>query len=93
MSRAEGLAILPNGDKYYFQYCGTSDVCRTNLFNTSDELWENWDKDNNGKCICNDKKNEKEVILSSSYGYWNFLFKSKICIKCLCITGKTDNFY
>lgn len=91
MSHAEGKAILPDGTQYWFEYNGTADVCCTRLYKTMKELNENWRLNNFTECIC--KENEKKfknVILSTMYGGWHFLFYSTICEKCLCITGKID---
>lgn len=94
MSHAPGLVLLPNGQQYLFEYDGTADICCTRLYNTMEELNEHWRKDNMRECTCGDKLPQIEVILSTSYGGWHFLWRSEICIVCMAITGEThDNFY
>ena len=87
MSHADGLAILPNGDTYHFEYNGTVDICCTRLYKDYNEMHANWRADNLAECSC-DTKIFKKVMLSTSYGHWDFLWESEICEKCLCITGK-----
>lgn len=90
MSHADGLAILPNGKSYHFEYNGTVDICCTRLYTEYEELHANWRNDNLRDCICEEKQYTK-VMLSTSYGHWHFLWPSAICEKCLCITGKTHD--
>lgn len=91
MSHADGLALLPNGEKFYFEYNGTSDICCTRLYSEYEKLHENWRKNNLSECHCTPTGNQS-VILSTSYGRdWHFLFESTICIKCMAITGKYDD--
>ena len=87
MSHSDGLAILPNGYKYNFEYDGTADICCTRLYEDYKEMHNNWRKDNCKECICNIPTKTK-VILTTSYAAWNFLWESEICTNCMCITGK-----
>lgn len=95
MSHADGLAILPNGDEYWFEYDGTMDICCTRLYKEYEELHANWRKDNRRDCSCSEKERVSiPVVLSTSYGAfnrhsgWQFLWLSEICKKCMCIIGK-----
>lgn len=90
MSHAQGLAQTADGTKYYYEYNGTADICCTRLYLTTDELMTHWRKDNEAICKCSTPEWEK-VILSSDYGYSDFLFYSMICQDCMAITGKTHN--
>jgi hypothetical protein len=87
MSHADGLAILPNGEKFHFEYNGTVDICCTRLYKEYEDLHKNWRNDNHADCVCVSKKYSK-VILSNAYARWDFMFESEICIECMCIVGK-----
>ena len=51
-----------------------------------------WRKDNLRECICEIKKFTR-VILTSYYGYTDFLWFSEICEQCMFIVGKIHDFY
>lgn len=91
MSHADGLAILPTGKTYHFEYNGTVDICCTRLYVTYEDLHENWRKDNLRDCHCEEKK-YATVMLSTAYSHWHFLWESEICERCLAIVGKTNDF-
>ena len=90
MSRANGLAILPDGKHYWFEYNETIDACCPKLFKDLEERNKNWKEPNWKECECNDTKNHKKVILSTDYGFWHFLFESMICETCMAIVGKLE---
>lgn len=87
MSHADGLAILPDGTMYHYEYNGTCDICCTRLYKDYEEMHQNWRKDNLRDCIC-DQKEYKKVVLTTAYGHWDFLWTSEICEECMCIVGK-----
>lgn len=91
MSHADGLAILPNGTKYHFEYNGTVDICCTRIYKDYEEMHKNWRIDNLRDCKC-EERSHMQVMLSTSYGAkWHFLWESTICLNCMCITGKTHD--
>lgn len=89
MSRANGRCFTINGDRYYFIYNGTNDMCFTRLYYSS-EIYDktSWDFESNEvACTCSEK-NHTQCMLSTDYGNPHFLFESEVCEKCLCITGR-----
>jgi hypothetical protein len=91
MSHADGLAILANGEMFHFEYDGTMDRCCTRLYIDYEEMHANWrTRENCQECTCEEKK-YSQVMLSTSYGSWGFLWESEICKACMCIVGKTHD--
>ena len=86
MSHSLGIVEFKNGERFYFEYNGTADICTQTLRNTTQEVYDNWRKNFDYKeCSCG---NEEEVIIYSSYGFGS-TWKSKACKNCMIIT-KTD---
>lgn len=68
----------------YYEYDGTSDVCRPRLFNTSDEVHDNWrTKDFWRECKCGNAPTP--VWIYSGYG-GGFYWEGEACLKCHAIT-------
>ncbi len=91
MSHAEGKIKLENGNEYYYEYNGTSDVLCTRMYKTNDELHDkdNWRGDNHREC--NDDSHKKlKGAASTNYGAgWHHVLDAEVCEQCMAITGRT----
>lgn len=84
MSHALGKAIFPDGLEMFFEYDGTSDYARANLFSTADEVDNQWRQDQEKRpCSCG---GSEAVELQVDYGD-GILFGSTACRHCKVITG------
>ncbi len=84
MSHANGQVRFPDGLVLFFEYNGTSDVEIPNLYNTSQELSNNWRDHPKVKCVCGQESEPVEIATDYADGsQW----KGKACRKCMCITS------
>lgn len=84
MSHANGEAKFSDGTVMHFEYNGTSDVCRTALKPTYEEMQKDWRKPgNDADCKCGQPS--EIVELSTDYG-GGFSWPGKACRKCMAIT-------
>lgn len=82
MSHANGEVRFNDGSIKHFEYNGTSDICIPKLYDTYDEMTDNWRKYKKEECNC--KHYEEPVEIYASYGdgtYWN----GTACRKCMMI--------
>ena len=82
MSHASGAVKFKDGRKKYYEYNGTSDVCISHLYDTFEEMSDNWRQSEWLSCECGE---EEEVEIYSSYGF-GFCFKGKACKNCRSIS-------
>jgi hypothetical protein len=86
MSHAQGQCRFEDGEIWWWEYDGTSDIVLRPLFKTSDELSENWRKGLNRGCTCG---GHEIVELAHDYGggsYWH----GSACRKCGAITSEWE---
>lgn len=84
MSHASGKVTFNDGLVLHYEYDGTVDVCRVNLWDTYEEMdshWRNYDIPIR-ECEC-DK--DEDVVISTSYAY-GFEWEGRACRHCKCIT-------
>ena len=66
MSHANGEVRFDDGSIKYFEYNGTSDICIPKLYDTYDELIDNWRKWKQEKVSCNHY--EEAIEIYTDYG-------------------------
>jgi hypothetical protein len=88
MSHSSGEVIKDNQVIGYFEYNGTVDVALPAIWNTMDEVHDNWRKQEWRSCTCSTPQ-VSEVTLYSSYGS-GFHWKSKACLSCRTIVSNHD---
>lgn len=93
MSHARGQVRFHDGDIKYFEYNGTSDKCKPKLYDTFDEMIDDWRKPyiieeaNNMKCT----HNEEDVDIYTDYAN-GFYWKGTACKKCNMLLKGIDPF-
>lgn len=91
MSHASGSILFKDGTIKHYEYDGTADVVISHLYDTMQEVHDNWRKGTWIDCSCGD---EEDVEVYTSYGYGS-CFKGKACKKCCSVRSiedKNDNF-
>lgn len=79
MSHSNGKVIVNTQIVGYFEYNGTCDVVLGRIYDSLEELRENWRCGDMGKCICGQEPSE--VVLHTTYGS-GFHWPGKACLKC-----------
>lgn len=69
MSHAAGLVRFSDGTVKWCEYNGTSDVMLPALFDTQDQLVQNWRKQGWHDCLCVDTHEPVEIYSSYGSGY------------------------
>jgi hypothetical protein len=82
MSHSSGTVTFKDGLVLHYEYDGTCDVCIPALYETFDEMWENWRTYPERECKCN---NDEDVTIYSNYGN-GFSWEGTACRHCMCIT-------
>jgi hypothetical protein len=82
MSHSSGKVTFKDGLVLHFEYNGTSDICIPKLYETFEEMSENWRTYPKAECNCG---NDEEVIIYASYG-GGIEWEGRACRKCMCIT-------
>lgn len=84
MSHASGQIKFEDGLVLHYEYDGTSDVCRPNLFDTNEDMQRYWRDYTfyNRKCECG---GDEEVEISTTYGNGS-VWDGRACRQCKCIT-------
>jgi len=83
MSHSTGVVKFEDGQIFYFEYNGTSDVCLPFLYETYEELHANWRRRDWKLHKC--ELEPENVVIYSTYGggfYWN----GRACRKCMLLT-------
>jgi len=89
MSHAIGAVRFEDGKILYYEYNGTTDVVIDKLYETQDEVLENWRKYPDANCGCG---NDEPVRIMSTYGD-GFAWDGRACRNCYAITdGFTVDF-
>lgn len=84
MSHASGTVTFVKDDKKcWFEYNGTSDVCIPSIWDTEEEMHDNWRKSGWKTCTCGGE--HEEVVIESHYG-GGFSWEGEACRTCMCIT-------
>lgn len=91
MSSVKGTVTFKKDELVlHYEYSGTSDVAIPALYNTFDELWENWRDHEWRECNCG---KQEEVTIHSTYGS-GLEWEGEACRHCMCITKNlTPTFY
>lgn len=82
MSHSNGEVKFNDGSIKHFEYNGTSDICIPKLYDTYDEMTDNWRKWKQGECTCN--HHEESVEIYTDYGD-GFHWSGTACGKCMMI--------
>jgi len=86
MSNATGAVKFADGTIRYFEYAGTSDVCISHLYETTEDVSENWRNHEWLNCDCG--KGEP-VSIYTQYG-GGFYINGEACKHCNSLTTDTD---
>ena len=89
MSRASGMVKFNDGTILHCIYDGTVDIMHHELFDISNEAWDNWYSNTAYKdaCTCNGER----VLIHSDYGEGE-TYTGKACKEHKCITFDFHNF-
>lgn len=82
MSNSSGAVRFGDGLIMHCEYHGTVDVMRSPLYDTYDEMKENWRSLKWTYCLC---KQDEPVTIASSYGH-GFTWEGRACRHCKAIT-------
>lgn len=92
MSHAHGVVLGPeNVVLGWYEYNGTSDIACPRVFETSEELQENWRKLAVEWLTCSCGGEPESVTIATSYGK-GFGWPGKWCPRCRCLTDGLDPF-
>jgi hypothetical protein len=86
MSHANGAVLFPDGLVLWYEYNGTSDVTISHLYDTYDEMRDNWRRSDGLDCICGQ---DEPVRIACDYGsshHW----PGRACRHCRAITAGRD---
>ena len=87
MSHASGKVRFNDGTIMHYEYDGTSDWVIPKLYDTHEEMWDNWRKYEYQEIHCEHKLEDIEIY--SDYGN-GFYWKGKACRKCnMVIEGRS----
>lgn len=81
MSNSNGEVRFNDGSIKHFEYDGNSDICIPKLYDTYDEMIDNWRKYNYKENNCEHIEEPVEIYTSYDAIYWN----GTACRKCMMI--------
>lgn len=87
MSNALGCVKFPDNTILYCEYSGTVDVMHTKLYDTPEEMYDNWRKQDpheNYKVVFECQHEPQEIEIVSTYGR-GFSWNGNGCKECKCI--------
>jgi hypothetical protein len=89
MSHAGGLVRFnSDGSIFHFEYNGTVDWCTSPIYNTFEEMYNNWRNQPFIDCKCG---NDENAVIFTTYGK-GFYWEGRGCRYCMCITeGKNPD--
>jgi hypothetical protein len=82
MSHSSGQVKFEDGTIMHFEYDGTNDFVINKLFNTFEEMWNNWRTYDYQKCSCG---TDEQVEIATNYGD-GFSWDGKACKTCKAFT-------
>ncbi|MBG9732227.1 hypothetical protein ABD87_22650 [Lysinibacillus sphaericus] len=82
MSHTTGTVTFKDGEKLWFEFNGTMGICESALYETFDEMNDNWRNHEQRKCACN---NHEEVEIYTSFADGE-TWDGRACRSCKCIT-------
>ncbi len=89
MSHENGEVRFNDGSIKHFEYNGTSDICIPKLYDTYDEMIDNWKKYNSKENNCEHFEEPIEIYTRYRGGfYWNGV----ACRKCMMIIKGDEPF-
>lgn len=83
MSHSSGAVKFNDGEIWFYEYNGTTDVVISNLRKTLQEVRDNWRESEWLECTCG---KAEPVEIYSDYG-GGFCFNGKACRKCRSVDG------
>ncbi len=92
MSHAQGAVKFPDGKIMFFEYNGTVDICLPHLYETKEQLTDNWRRKDWITCTCgngNDFTNHVRVRIATTYGY-GYSWDGFACKECKCLLSPLD---
>ncbi len=88
MSHASAQVLFPDGTVLHAEYNGTADIVYPGcLYETFDEMWENWRLGEHQPCTCGGT--EKAIYWTSYGGGWTF--EVEACQHCQTVLGGDPN--
>lgn len=88
MSHAHGTVEFEDGIIMHYEFDGTSDIAISYLYDTKEEVSENWRSFKRASCQCG---NDEPITIKADYAEgleWN----SRACRKCKSIIGKLNRY-
>lgn len=69
MANSIGQCYFKDGTVMYFEYYGRCEQAIRKLYNTKDEMLENWRAFPEDKCTCGNKSEEVEFACNQGFGF------------------------